>query len=116
MLEEISALNLFPTHIDRVTCIKEGNITNIIGQLPMLDNFIDYIVALYCLSFIVWLLSLYVAEICILDFFRIRKTLKDHSKNIKHLLIDNIIHFTVPKAYFSHFLYFVSYSFSSNCM
>ena len=69
----------------------------------MLDNFIDYIIALYRLSFIVGLASLYIAKIYIPDFLEYGKTLKYHSKNTKYPLIDNIIHFTVPKAYFSHF-------------
>lgn len=69
----------------------------------MLDNFISYIVALYRLSFVVGIASLYIAKIYIPDFLEYGKTLKNHSREDINPLLDKVMHFTVPKAYFSHF-------------
>lgn len=76
----------------------------------ILNTFIPYVTCLYRLSFIVGLLSLLLAEFILPDFLQYGKTLitrcdteKDESKNQLSRLFDTIIHFTVPKAWFSHF-------------
>lgn len=66
-------------------------------------NIIRYVVILYKLSFVVGLGSLCIAKIYLPDFLEYGKTLKAHRKDSKHKILDTIMHFTVPKSYFSHF-------------
>lgn len=69
----------------------------------MLNDFTSCIIALYRLSFAVGIASLYIAKVYIPDFLEYGKTLKNHSRKDINPLLDQVIHFTVPKTYFSHF-------------
>ena len=87
-------------------------------MITILNTLIPYITFLYRLSFIVGLFSLLLAEFILPDFLQYGKTLivkgnttKDESRSQLNRLFDTIIHFTVPKAWFSHF-YILSTIFS----
>ncbi|KAG0671712.1 3-oxo-5-alpha-steroid 4-dehydrogenase [Maudiozyma exigua] len=79
-------------------------------MVTTLDTVIPYVTFLYRLSFLVGLLSLLLAEFILPDFLQYGKTLVTRSEKAKHAskkelrqLFGTIIHFTVPKAWFSHF-------------
>mgnify|MGYP003362287092 CR=1 FL=1 len=62
---------------------------------------------IYRLTFVVGLLSLLLAEFVLPDFLKYGKTLTEKGRktksNISSPILYNIVHFTVPKAWFSHF-------------
>ncbi|SMN18340.1 similar to Saccharomyces cerevisiae YIL049W DFG10 Probable polyprenol reductase that catalyzes conversion of polyprenol to dolichol, the precursor for N-glycosylation [Maudiozyma saulgeensis] len=76
--------------------------------ISIIDQYIPYITFIYRLSFLIGLLSLLLAKFILPDFLQYGKTLsfqktssKKHREEKSRL--DIIIHYTVPKAYFSHF-------------
>lgn len=69
----------------------------------MFDDYLCYVTALYRLSFVVGLGSLFIAKKYLPDFLEYGKTLKEHLELKESPMLDKIMHFTVPKSYFSHF-------------
>lgn len=69
----------------------------------MLNAYLYYVTALYRLSFIVGLGSLFIAKKYLPDFLEYGKTLKEHVDLKESPLLNRVMHFTVPKVYFSHF-------------
>ncbi|CCD22416.1 putative polyprenol reductase NDAI_0A02580 [Naumovozyma dairenensis CBS 421] len=73
-----------------------------------IDPLLQLVTYLYRISFFIGFLSVIVAKLYLPDFLEYGKTLKDHDEPQNKTILQKIIHFTVPKAYFSHFYYLSS--------
>ncbi|CCC67904.1 hypothetical protein NCAS_0A13460 [Naumovozyma castellii] len=69
------------------------------------DTILNLLVIGYRSSFFLGLLSLAIAKFYLPDFLQYGKTLNTAQSGDVMTLWDKIIHFTVPKSYFSHFYY-----------